>query len=40
MDQQALAMTEIAQAAVCNSKAMEKIADASHKQVCNNCSPF
>lgn len=32
MDKQAVAMTEIAQAAVCNSKAMEKIADASHKQ--------
>lgn len=33
MDQQAVAMTQMAQATLNNSKAMERIADASHKQV-------
>lgn len=33
MDQQASALTQIAKATVNNSKAMERIAEASHKQV-------
>lgn len=34
MDQQAAAMNQLAQATLTSSKAMERLADASHVQVC------